>query len=282
LISIGVVGGGKGGASILRAFGSIEDVRLLGIADINRDAIGIKLAREMGVATYSDFLDMLKLPGLEVLINVTGSVEIHEKIMQHLPEGCMLAEAKVARLMSFLAKQKDDMLNEINGQAQQLANMGQQLSATVQQVPDIISEVSGFIKKYGESLSVSVEEVKMDLKDTDEVLEFIRKVADQTKLLGINAAIEAARAGEHGRGFGVVSEEVRKLAEHSASSAKKIADIMKKLEQSVKSIIHSIEENDKMAEKQIDTANHVAQAVGQLDMLASDMNDFSKKLADMQ
>lgn len=282
LISIGIVGGGRGGASILRAFRNISDINVMGIADKSNDAIGMKLAVEMGVTTYNNFIDMLNKPGIEVVIDVTGVDEVLARIKENLPPGCLLMESKTARLMWFLAKQKDDMLNEINEQAQQLAGMGRQLSGTVEQIPEIINEVSGFIRQYGESLTHSVQEVKKDLNDTDEVLEFIRKVADQTKLLGINAAIEAARAGEHGRGFGVVAEEVRKLAEHSATSVKKIATIMKNLEQSVGSIINNIEENDKMADKQVNTANQVAYAVSQLSQLAGEMNDFSQKLSDMQ
>lgn len=282
MITVGIVGGGKGGASILRVFQSIQDVRLVGIADVNINAVGMQFASEIGVPVYTDFTELLKQPGLEVIIDVTGSEIVRDKIIEDKPKECLLVEPKVARLMWFLAEQKDRMLSEINDQAQELAGIGRQLSTAVEQVPDIINEVSDFIKRYGETLYTSVTEVKKHLNDTGEVLDFTRKVADQTKLLGINAAIEAARAGEFGRGFGVVSEEVRKLAEHSATSVKNIATIMKNLEHSVGSIIYSIEENNKLTEKQVSAAQQVAYAVSQLGRLADDMNEFSRKLAAMQ
>lgn len=282
MITVGVVGGGKGGASILRAFQNIPDVRLIGIADININAIGMQFAKEIGVPVYTNFAEMLKQSDLEIIIDVTGSEEVRNKITENKAEKCLLVEPKVARLMWFLAQQKDQMLSELNDQARELAEIGKQLSEAVEQVPDIINEVSDFIKRYGDTLYTSVTEVKKHLNDTDEVLDFISKVADQTKVLGINAAIEAARAGELGKGFGVVAGEVRKLAEHSATSVKNIATIMKNLEHSIGSIISSIEENNQLTEKQVSAAQQVAYAVSQLGQLADDMNEFSRKLAALQ
>lgn len=282
MIYVGIVGGGRGGAAMVRAYQNIPDVKIVGISDVHYDAVGMNLAREIGIPTYTDFAEMFKQPNLEVVIDVTGVQAVREKIEATMPEHCLLAEAQVAKLMWFLAKRKDEMLSELNEQAQQLASMGEQLNATVEQVPDIIKEVSDFITSYGETLASSVSDVKKHLEDTDEVLDFIRKVADQTKLLGLNAAIEAARAGEHGRGFAVVADEVRKLAEHSATSVKKIATIMKNLEQSMVGIINSIEENSKLTERQVTATEQVVYAVGQLGNLADDMNRFSQTLAEMQ
>lgn len=65
------------------------------------------------------------------------------------------------------------------------------------------------------------------------VLDDIKTIAGSTKMLGLNAAIEAARAGESGRGFGVVAEEIRKLAEISREAASRIGDLTKEIEQSI-------------------------------------------------
>jgi methyl-accepting chemotaxis protein len=277
-----IVGGGNGGAAMIRAFNSLQEVKIMGIADLNDQAPGIVLAREMGIATFNDFLDMLKLPGIEVIIDVTGVQVVRESIEANMPSNALLAEAKVAKLMWMLAHNKDNMLSELNQQAQSLAGVGEELSATVEQVPDIINEVTNVISACGKDLGASVEDIKLHLSETDEVLQFIRKVADQTKLLGFNAAIEAARAGQHGRGFAVVAEEVRKLAEHSAASVKKIAAIMKNLEDAMLHIIESVEENNRLTERQVSAAEQVAHAVGQLSELAEDISNFADKLSDMQ
>lgn len=118
-----------------------------------------------------------------------------------------------------------------------------------------------------------------EVSETDNVVAFIKNVAKQTNLLGLNAAIEAARVGDQGRGFGVVADEVRKLAIDSAGSASQITGTLGKINESIKKIVIEIEQVDAVSQHQANTIQqltaHSQELIAmseQLTKLAADLN----------
>ncbi|WPC39645.1 PocR ligand-binding domain-containing protein [Clostridium sp. JS66] len=102
-------------------------------------------------------------------------------------------------------------------------------------IHNLSSQVNSLVETSG-SLLESSSKSKEKVNETDDILSFIRTVANQTNLLGLNAAIEAARAGEQGKGFSVVANEVRKLASVSVDSAKKIEVILNSIRNGMESV----------------------------------------------
>jgi methyl-accepting chemotaxis protein len=103
----------------------------------------------------------------------------------------------------------------------------------------------------------AVQEADGRVKDTNSIFALILEIADQTKLLGLNAAILAAQAGVHGKGFTVVADEIRKLAANSESSAKKIPQILSGIRNAMGKVESSSKQTYAVSRKQSESMHEI-------------------------
>lgn len=120
------------------------------------------------------------------------------------------------------------------------------------------------IRDQVNSAAAKVEELGTHSKQIAQILQVITEIAEQTNLLALNAAIEAARAGEHGRGFSVVAEEVRKLAERSALSVRDIRNLVKAIEMGTVEAVGAIRLSTQDTEEGAALANQAGTAMKEI------------------
>lgn len=282
MANVAIIGAGKGGTSILKALTGIPGVNILGICDVNTNAEGMVVARKLGVTNYTDTKAMLAIPTLELVIEATGSLRVQQIIDESKSEHTAVVDSHGANLMMTLVESREDMIHSLHEEATRLAEMSRDLSNTIQQIRRVIEEVAHqahTTAKQGSQLISSSREAEKSLTETGEVLKIISSTAQQTKLLGFNAAIEAARSGEHGRGFAVVADEVRKLAEFSTVSAHKISSILSNIEHAFNTINKGIDEAGSTMIKQAKLTESAAANIQELEAMSEELLATADNLA---
>ncbi|MGI6101022.1 MAG: HAMP domain-containing protein [Firmicutes bacterium] len=192
---------------------------------------------------------------------------------------------KTSTLADIMAKDVQEAADAVRSIGEESrANRDRALRGT-EAVGTVVSGMRS-IKDGVDQALTSVAELESGSRQIEEILSVINDIADQTNLLALNAAIEAARAGEAGKGFAVVADEVRRLAERSTQSTSEIAAIIEGLGQSINQTVHAVESNGRLVDEGVNLAvgaekilKEIASGADTVDASVNDLETLIERLS---
>lgn len=159
--------------------------------------------------------------------------------------------------------------SRVEGIAKGLFSSLDQTGDAIHEITDGSQKLSGIIN----NIMGAANDTSREIGETDAIIASIRSIASQSNLLALNAAIEAARAGETGKGFSVVAQEMRKLAQNSSDSSKRVLESLTAMKRSIETIIKQINDANMVAE------SHAA-ATEEMNATLDEITNMSKSLVD--
>lgn len=165
--------------------------------------------------------------------------------------------------------------NEVIEMADELQAFSQELTASSEELASSTEELAS----NSQNVNNLINETQIGITNMNDIIKYIKSIADTTNLLGLNASIEAARAGEYGKGFSVVAAEIRKLAANSKNSTAQINETLSKIKTNINSIINVLNEFSATSATQADQATQIALGSQRLNELSNKLLQLSESIS---
>jgi len=210
----------------------------------------------------------------------TSTVEELGKSMQTIASGAEEAGAAAEEsraAINQIEKASDEANTQAAGSLTLVDNLYGLSRSTSVDIKTLIKGVSDAAQANFDSAKM-IAELERQSEEIGKIVHAVARIADQTNLLALNAAIEAARAGEHGKGFAVVADEVRNLAEMSEKSARGIQEVVNEIQGQVKIVAVDAQTAGKKGQEEVERAKAITEALARVETDLADMREGCKAI----
>jgi len=183
----------------------------------------------------------------------------------------------IASAMEEMSVTSDMVLTNVNQTLEKTSNAHEKTNEGIDALGNVVESIHNISGKVGQ-LSEIIKGLNNSSSQIGEILSVIDDIADQTNLLALNAAIEAARAGEAGRGFAVVADEVRKLAERTQVATTEISKIVSSLQQESNNASTEMKNAEKTVDDGVETINKANDIFNEIVSSVEDINEASNSI----
>jgi methyl-accepting chemotaxis protein len=265
---------------------SVELANKIAANDLAVDDLEVYARDEIGEATLA--LNQMKNNLREIVQSIAGTAEHVASASEELSasaslqaEGAETQNNQTVQVVTSMQEMSSTVL-QVSENSNRAAEASRQAAETAREGGGIVEETLAKMRVIADSVGATAKKMEELGKSSDQIGRIagvIDDIADQTNLLALNAAIEAARAGEQGRGFAVVADEVRKLAERTTTATKEIAHMIKNIQDETNTAVTAMEAGTQQVEDGVASTSRAGDSLKQIIHMSEQVGEMITHIA---